>query len=183
MTLTLPIRKSAESVHQMSISRSKKKKQVKNERSQSFSFESSSSYRQTTTTTQKQQQIYPALLSKVAFAFKDNMVVGSKLKDSIQYHNVFDGRDAVVMYSILLIYLYPILISLSSHDRINWRLSSKPRIGIWRFWLDGLWITRNSFTMSTMSIDYVIQPKNCISLKRSSKIKDQRGSYQQIPRI
>lgn len=40
--------------------------------------------------------VYPALLSKVAYAFKENMVVSTKSKDSITYHEVFDGRDAVV---------------------------------------------------------------------------------------
>ncbi|KAG2229535.1 hypothetical protein INT48_006926, partial [Thamnidium elegans] len=39
--------------------------------------------------------LYPALLSKVAYAFKENMVASTKSKDSITYHEVFDGRDAV----------------------------------------------------------------------------------------
>lgn len=90
-TIALPLRKSAESVHHMSINR--KKRQVKNERSKSFSFDTSSS---STTPNHHFNNIYPALLSKVAYAFKENMVVGTKLKDSIQYHDVFDGRDAVV---------------------------------------------------------------------------------------
>jgi hypothetical protein len=103
-TLTLPLRKSAESVHHMSLSKKKKKKAIKNERSQSFSFDTP-----TPTTINDAQHahhnhIYPALLSKVAYAFKENMVVGTKLKDSIQYHDVFDGRDAVVNIYLCLVY-------------------------------------------------------------------------------
>lgn len=49
--------------------------------------------------------VYPALLSKVAYAFKENMVVSTKSKDSITYHEVFDGRDAVVSYIYINIYI------------------------------------------------------------------------------
>ncbi|KAG2210516.1 hypothetical protein INT47_002458 [Mucor saturninus] len=91
-TLTLPLRKSAESVHHMSLSRKKRKE--KNERSHSFSFDSPTSTSPSLSLT-NDFLIYPALLSKVAEAFKESMVVGTKSRDSIQYHDVFDGRDAV----------------------------------------------------------------------------------------
>lgn len=90
-TLTLPLRKSAESVHHMSLSRKKRKE--KNERSHSFSFDSPTSPSLSLT---NDFLIYPALLSKVADAFKESMLVGTKSRDSIQYHDVFDGREAVV---------------------------------------------------------------------------------------
>ncbi|KAG1176730.1 hypothetical protein G6F70_003098 [Rhizopus microsporus] len=65
-TLTRPIRKSAES---------------------SFSFE------------QKVPNTiscaYPALLSNIAEAFKESIIVGTRVKDNIIYHDVFDGKDAV----------------------------------------------------------------------------------------
>lgn len=77
----------------MSLSRKKRKENnKKNERSQSFSFDSPSS----PTTLMANNNIYPALLSKIARIFKENMVVGTKTKDSIKYHDVFDGREAVV---------------------------------------------------------------------------------------
>ncbi|KAL0142370.1 CNH-domain-containing protein [Mucor lusitanicus] len=98
-TLSLPLRKSAESVHQMSLSRKKRRERKKNERSQSFSFDSPSSPGATLTAN---SSIYPALLSKIAHVFKENMVVGTRTKDSIQYHDVFDGREAVsVLASII----------------------------------------------------------------------------------
>lgn len=83
---------------------------TKNERSKSFSFDTSSnthlattSSSPTTTVTSAADlinisttvNIYPALLSKVAIAFREIMTVGTKTKDSIKYHDVFDGRDAV----------------------------------------------------------------------------------------
>lgn len=114
-TLTLPaLRKSADHMSLSSRRVGKKKKNkaaaTKNERSKSFSFETSSnthlattSSSPTTTVTSPADlmnisttvNIYPALLSKVAIAFRENMTVGTKTKDSIKYHDVFDGRDAV----------------------------------------------------------------------------------------
>jgi len=46
------------------------------------------------------------LLSKIAHVFKENMVVGTKTKDSIQYHDVFDGREAVVCLFAVRFSLY-----------------------------------------------------------------------------
>lgn len=40
--------------------------------------------------------VYPALLSKVAEAFKESIVLTTKTKDSIKYKDVFDGKEAVV---------------------------------------------------------------------------------------
>lgn len=40
--------------------------------------------------------IYPALLSKIAEAFKERIITGTKTKDSIKYKDVFDGKEAVV---------------------------------------------------------------------------------------
>ncbi|KAI8638438.1 CNH domain-containing protein [Parasitella parasitica] len=39
--------------------------------------------------------IYPALLSKVAEAFQERIVLSSRSKDSIKYKDVFDGKEAV----------------------------------------------------------------------------------------
>ncbi|CAO3698518.1 unnamed protein product [Rhizopus microsporus] len=85
-TLTRPIRKSAESVYNLSLYR-RNRSYSKNERSQSFSFE------------QKVPNTiscaYPALLSNIAEAFKESIIVGTRVKDNIIYHDVFDGKDAV----------------------------------------------------------------------------------------
>lgn len=89
-----------------------KKKIKKNDRSQSFSFDTSTSRNDNSSTTtittsnsaellasshskSNGKSIYPALLSKVAYAFRENMTVGTKTKDSIKYHDVFNGKDAV----------------------------------------------------------------------------------------
>jgi hypothetical protein len=42
------------------------------------------------------QHIDPALLSQVAIAFKERVMVGTKIKDSIKYKDTFDGMEAVV---------------------------------------------------------------------------------------
>ncbi|KAL0953720.1 hypothetical protein HGRIS_004910 [Hohenbuehelia grisea] len=39
--------------------------------------------------------VYPALLSRVAEAFRERTVVGDRLKDGLTYKNSFDGREAV----------------------------------------------------------------------------------------
>lgn len=44
----------------------------------------------------KQISIYPALLSKIAEAFKERIVLSTRTKDSIKYKDVFDGKEAVV---------------------------------------------------------------------------------------
>ncbi|GAN06050.1 CNH-domain-containing protein [Mucor ambiguus] len=98
-TLSLPLRKSAESVHQMSLSRKKRRERKKNERSHSFSFQSPFS---PGTTLATNSGIYPALLSKIAHVFKENMVAGTKTKDSIEYHDVFDGREAVSLLASII---------------------------------------------------------------------------------
>jgi len=41
--------------------------------------------------------VYPALLSRVADAFVQRITTSSRIKDSIEYKDCFDGRDAVVM--------------------------------------------------------------------------------------
>jgi hypothetical protein len=85
----------------MSLSRKKRKDRIKKaERSQSFSLDSTIPTSPSNSTTNRSQHlqstVYPALLSKVAYAFKENMVVGTKTNNSIKYHEVFDGKDAVV---------------------------------------------------------------------------------------
>lgn len=45
--------------------------------------------------------VYPALLSKVAEAFRERIVTHTRSKDSIKYKDVFDGKEAVVKYYCL----------------------------------------------------------------------------------
>lgn len=40
--------------------------------------------------------VYPALLSRVANAFVQRITTSPRIKDSIEYKDCFDGRDAVV---------------------------------------------------------------------------------------
>ncbi|EPB91715.1 hypothetical protein HMPREF1544_01426 [Mucor circinelloides 1006PhL] len=46
-------------------------------------------------THERMPAIYPALLSKVAEAFQERIVLSTKSKDSIKYKDVFDGKEAV----------------------------------------------------------------------------------------
>jgi len=42
--------------------------------------------------------VYPALLSRVANAFVQRITTSPRIKDSIEYKDCFDGRDAVVSF-------------------------------------------------------------------------------------
>ncbi|KAI8889430.1 hypothetical protein K501DRAFT_208418, partial [Backusella circina FSU 941] len=86
--LTLPLRKPVESDNQSLFGRKKSKK----ERSHSFSFDKPSS---PNLSADQIVTIYPALLSRVADLFKAYIVLRTRVKDSIKYHDVFDGREAV----------------------------------------------------------------------------------------
>jgi RHO1 GDP-GTP exchange protein 1/2 len=43
----------------------------------------------------KSPPVYPAMLSRVAAAFKDRITLGDRLKDGLTYKDAFDGREAV----------------------------------------------------------------------------------------
>ncbi|KIY71876.1 CNH-domain-containing protein [Cylindrobasidium torrendii FP15055 ss-10] len=45
--------------------------------------------------TRKTPVVYPALLSRVAEAFRDRITTGDRLKDGLDYKDAFDGREAV----------------------------------------------------------------------------------------
>ncbi|KAJ3765876.1 hypothetical protein FB446DRAFT_608931, partial [Lentinula raphanica] len=45
--------------------------------------------------TRKTPIVYPALLSRVAEAFRDRIQLADRLKDGLTYKNAFDGREAV----------------------------------------------------------------------------------------
>lgn len=47
------------------------------------------------THTRKTPIVYPALLSRVAEAFRDRIHLADRLKDGLTYKNAFDGREAV----------------------------------------------------------------------------------------
>jgi hypothetical protein len=47
--------------------------------------------------------VYPALLSKVAEAFRDRIALSTKTKDSIKYKDVFDGKEAVVSFFLCFV--------------------------------------------------------------------------------
>ncbi|GAA5827121.1 hypothetical protein JCM11251_001126 [Rhodosporidiobolus azoricus] len=44
---------------------------------------------------QKSPVVYPALLSRVASAFRDRVLLAERIKDGLVYQDAFDGRDAV----------------------------------------------------------------------------------------
>ncbi|KAI8976067.1 CNH domain-containing protein [Pilobolus umbonatus] len=93
-TLTLPLRKSTESVADMSLSAKSKKErsQSKKGRSNSFSFNKTID---SGLNNSPIECLYPALLSQVAISLKEHTNIGTKTKDSIEYHDVFDGKEAV----------------------------------------------------------------------------------------
>jgi len=49
--------------------------------------------------------VYPALLSRVAEAFRARVTTSNRMKDGIEYKDCFDGREAVVRCYIRLFLL------------------------------------------------------------------------------
>lgn len=49
--------------------------------------------------------VYPALLSRVAEAFRVRVTLSNRMKDNLEYKDCFDGREAVVRYYIIY-YVY-----------------------------------------------------------------------------
>lgn len=43
-----------------------------------------------------QHHYYRAFLSSIAFEFKRRIILSDRIKNDIEYHNVFDGKEAVV---------------------------------------------------------------------------------------
>lgn len=111
-SLSIPLRRSTDSAYHSSTTSALRITSASNrrshgERAQSFSFEKSIrpsremiTYPIHSTSTgsnsRDHQQIDPALLSEVAVAFKERVMVGTKIKDSIKYKDTFDGMEAVV---------------------------------------------------------------------------------------
>lgn len=98
-TFSTPLRRSAESMLNMPVTPRK----VLRSRGQSFSHsneppvaasEQKKVLRQHQPTNNN-TAVYPALLSKVAEAFRDRVIVETKIKDSIEYKDAFDGKHAV----------------------------------------------------------------------------------------
>lgn len=53
------------------------------------------SSQKTVTASQRRPRVYPAMLSRVAQAFKDSIVLGINTKDGLEYHDTFTGKTAV----------------------------------------------------------------------------------------
>jgi hypothetical protein len=51
--------------------------------------------RSPTATMRRSPSVYPALLSRVAEAFRDRIALGERVKDGLAYKDAFDGREAV----------------------------------------------------------------------------------------
>ena len=78
----------------------------RNERFRSFSTsdaspssvtsEASSSPSSPTVGKQHVPIVYPALLSRVAEAFRVRVTLSNRMKDNLEYKDCFDGREAVV---------------------------------------------------------------------------------------
>lgn len=76
--------------------------------------------------------IYPALLSKIAQAFQERIVTGTKSKDSIKYKDAFDGKEAVVKYIYKNEIRFFLLLNFISF-RINLLSSLNQTIATWLY--------------------------------------------------
>lgn len=50
----------------------------------------------------KSPLVYPAMLSKVAVAFRENLTLGDKTKDGLEYKNAFTGAEAVDLIAYII---------------------------------------------------------------------------------
>ncbi|KAI9023021.1 CNH domain-containing protein [Phycomyces nitens] len=94
-----PIRRAAESVYNMPVMpRVTPRRSVRRpagEKSPLPAFGSQLKLSETLTPKGRNTLVYPALLSKVSEAFKDRVALNTKTKDSIEYKDTFDGKEAV----------------------------------------------------------------------------------------
>ncbi|KAI8150179.1 CNH domain-containing protein [Fennellomyces sp. T-0311] len=106
-SFSTPLRRSAESMLNMPITPRKTAARSKGERAKSFSFshDEDNLKRESSEETRKAlgqhhvssstRRLHAALLSKVAEMLQERVVVTKKVKDSIEYKDAFEGKDAV----------------------------------------------------------------------------------------
>ncbi|KAF9071584.1 CNH domain-containing protein [Rhodocollybia butyracea] len=115
-TSTMAGRRSSESAHFPRLAGTNRREKSNQDRSMSMSSATNSSMRavlasrvpisglpdggrnspvSVKTHTRKTPIVYPALLSRVAEAFRDRIPLGDRPKDGLTYKNAFDGREAV----------------------------------------------------------------------------------------
>ncbi|KAG0166290.1 RHO1 GDP-GTP exchange protein 2 [Apophysomyces sp. BC1034] len=99
-SLSLPLRRSAESVYNMPVTPRRVGHRANGERSQSFSYNNESP--EQALIKERASVVYPALLSKVAEALKERITTGTKIKDSIEYKDAFDGKEVVDKLAYLI---------------------------------------------------------------------------------
>lgn len=106
--------------------------------------------------------VYPALLSRVANAFVQRITTSPRIKDSIEYKDCFDGRDAVVSFYEALYYsTYPYhtgslnsLVGLFCYMPYRTRSHSlsKQQTGTWLYFWEGLSTHRSCSMTLPMTI-------------------------------
>lgn len=111
--------------------------------------------------------LQPALLSQVAVAFHDRVTVGTKTKDSIEYKDAFEGKEAVVCICNIKEHLRTACLTLYIAARTNYALCSRQKTAIWHSLLAVHSMLKNSFTTWTMSIDFATLQTSSISLGNS----------------
>lgn len=101
-----PLRRSAESMLNMPITPRKTLLRSKGERSQSFSHTEQPDEKESTANQHKvlrphesfSRGRYPALLSNTSQMLQERVTLSTKIKDSIEYKDAFDGKQAVVSW-------------------------------------------------------------------------------------
>ncbi|KAI7867202.1 CNH domain-containing protein [Spinellus fusiger] len=98
ISLSIPTRRVAESVYNMPVTprvTPRRSARRPNGNKDSASIHKQPILSETMPSKGRATLVYPALLSKVAVAFKERVVVSTKTKDSIEYKDTFDGKEAV----------------------------------------------------------------------------------------
>lgn len=77
------------------------------QRSQSFAYGTKSATATATTTAtatatvKRKSNVYSALLSKIAIELRQRITLADHIKDDIEYKNTFDGKQAVVSFTVI----------------------------------------------------------------------------------
>ncbi|KAI9028251.1 CNH domain-containing protein [Phycomyces nitens] len=99
-SLSIPLRRSAESIRDIAGLPLRSGNRAKGERSQSFSWDKSLLH--DTFEQEERPVINAALLSNVAHAFKEHITLSTRVKDTFTHQDTFDGKEAVDKLSFLI---------------------------------------------------------------------------------
>jgi hypothetical protein len=96
--------------------------------------------------------VYPALLSRVALALRERLILGDKQKDGLTYPNAFTGSEAVDLIAYVI----------KTSDR-NLALLLGRALDAQRWFHDVTYVHRYPTQITWLTVDYEITPRKYIN--------------------